>query len=477
MAPLPLLREILGSSDAPASLLRAAVAAYAQAGGDPARLLDGRALLRDPQLLEVVLAALPRARAEALLAALPPEARARLGAAAPPGAAAGPGGAGGAGGAGDRAAADLATAFPGLRPEDARRLLAAGADLPAVRSLVEAGLAEFRAARRGALSALPRARNAEGAGEHPGSLSPAAPPDVTRAAASGLALAFAGLAALLRAGSKDGPMLIEEALGPLGGHPFVAVEDRGERAPDEGASEKALELMAAMRSLDFAGLKAVALDRAARRAAELRLSLAIDPEAGGRLARVLETMALLLASDPAGIARFGREHAELFPPAAARGALAELLRTDAATVRAALAACASHLLRTATAAEAFGAGWLAGAATAGAAVLAPHDAAPARRAAVTFDAALDLAASLGTPAGGAPERDGAARILDAARAAVEAALARADAGQGGYPLETAHLARSLEARLLDRAAALDPDGQVGLAGEVAAGFALFRTRG
>jgi hypothetical protein len=392
---------------------------------------------------------------------------------------------------GDAAIEALLERFPMLSVEDARALAAAGGgavfgagqpDQAKLRALVEQGLLRARAARL----------EGDGAGAIPGELGEAA----ARAApaghvmgagvAGGLALAFAALAALLKAGSKDALPLVDEALGPLGAHPFAAIEAReGGESEDANAMEESLELMAAMRSLDFAGLKAVALDRAARQAAELRLSAVFDERSRVRLERVEEIMALLFASDPVGIATFGREHAEVFPPAAARNVMGELFRAEIDGARRPLLAALAQLLRPTSAGSgaprAFAAGYVAGAAASAAASIASAplgeaagDEAPARFAAALFESAAALADAAGPSPGGPAEREGAQRLLDERRGEIESALARALGASAGAREPPARLLRTLDATLGIRFRTMDPEGKVGLLGEFEAGIATFK---
>ncbi len=210
-------------------------------------------------------------------------------------------------------------------------------------------------------------------------------------------------------------------------------EADGARSRRDGAGGGAHELLEAVRSLDHAGLKALALDRASVRLAELRGRLRDDPTAAADLLRTRENAALLLASDPAGIAAFARSHPDLFPPGSARNALGELLRGGDAATRRALLATFGHVLLPAGAADraaalAHAAGYLAGAGAAAAARSAEgpaRDRLPVARLAATVSAARALLAALARP-GRAEAADGALAILGDGAPALDSALAQAD---------------------------------------------------
>jgi hypothetical protein len=332
-------------------------------------------------------------------------------------------GAGGAGGTGAAPDAAKGAALPGGdagqstaqntgAPMAARTLDASQA--ASLRGLVEQSLAG------GALSAGGAAAGSSGAGS----------------AEAELALALGGLAALLKASDDDATALLDSALRPLGAHVFVDAEGRGPLGGEGG--DGALDLMDAMRSLDFAGLKAVALDRAARRARELREADTGDAAAGRRLSELHRTMAQLLASDPTGIAHFGRERPELFPPLAARQVSAELLLCRDGEAERALMASLVHALQPAVGggreARAFAAGYLVGALGAAAAAIANTASAQgsawgARRVSGLVVSAAGLARSLPASPSGPEDRDGPERLLAGRAEALGRAVDAASAAQ------------------------------------------------
>jgi len=301
-----------------------------------------------------------------------------------------------------------------------------------------------------------------------------------------LGAALGGLARLLKGGPEDACAVVDDVFAPKAAYVLHAHERRtGENAGD-GKNEEADELIDAMRSLDFAGLKAVALDRAATRVAGLReaLDAAGDEEAEALredLSRARTQATLLLASDPIGIARFARESPETFPRTAARNVMGELLRSDGAAVEEALAAVMGLLVRGTAAGggahKAFAAGLWIGAGAKAAARIAEDEAisrgvavaeAPGRLLARSVAAGRSLATTLGESPGGAADRDEALRTLDQEKAALGGALGAA--AMEGSGSDVRRLGPILKAALSEHMAALDPDVEHDLEGELLAGF-------
>jgi len=159
-----------------------------------------------------------------------------------------------------------------------------------------------------------------------------------------------GLVALEELFAKDAPRakrlvsdVFEEILPQAAGHVAIAYEDRG-RDPEGGLGRQS-DLLDLLRTRSLAGLKAIALERAALKVGEARIRVeAGDDELQPALERAQLTLACLYASDPAGIAAFGRDHPELFPTDAMGVVLQELVRSRPPAVRAAIAEAVARLL-------------------------------------------------------------------------------------------------------------------------------------
>jgi hypothetical protein len=309
------------------------------------------------------------------------------------------------------------------------------------------------------------------------------------AAAAALGAALGGLARLLKADARDGAAVIDDCFHPKAAY-VLAQHER--RSPDggagqEGPNEEALALMEAMRSLDFAGLKAVALERAASRVASLREEAARGAEAAqDELPRARTQAALLLASDPVGVARFSREAPETFPRAAARNVMGELLRSGEDAVHDALAATLALLLRPVEAGsaahKAHAAGFWCAAGAHAARRIADEEAitagvhaseAPARALAHGAAAAISLARALGPSPGGAADRDEALRTLDGERSAIVSARAGAASGEaalGEGAGDPRRLAGVLRSALAGWFAEADPEGPDDLEAECLDGW-------